>query len=246
MDALQPLADKVKAVPIGRLLESVSSEEPDPNLTDNKYITVAGVVTAVKTKTTKNNTTMAYVSLEDRSGAMELLAFAQAIDQGGGYLAEDSAIIVHGRISAREDEEPKIVVSDIYPLTPEYAEQYAEIRAKDRRFDRGRKNDRRPEPMPTARELYGDPGREEGYAPAAQVVEEGTLYLRLNSEMEEYWDQIKCILRNYPGNYNIKVHFSARKQTMVANGLWVRQDSDLQEQLCNLLGEENVVWKRKQ
>ena len=245
MDGLQPLADKVRAVPIGRLLESASSEEPDPELQDNRYITVAGVITATKTKTTKNNTTMAYATLEDRTGSLELLVFASAIDQGGGYLTEDSAVIIHGRISSREDEEPKVVVSDIYPLTQEYVDQYAEIRRKSRgdRRERNGRYERRDIPAPTAEELYGTPPQDE--VPVAQAVTEGTLYLRLDSEMEEYWDQLKCILRNYPGNYNIKVHFSARKQTMAANNLWVRPDSDLQEQLCNLLGEENVVWKRK-
>ena len=211
---------------------------------DNQYVTMAGVVTAVKTKITKKNTTMAYVTLEDRTGSLELLAFNSAIDQGGSYLAEDTAIIVYGRISSREDEEPKLIVSDIYPLTVDYVEQYAAIRNKGRA--RSRFNDRQRDAVPPLQEIYGAPPAEDIYTSVpAQTPVEGTLYLRLDSEMEEYWDQLKCILRNYPGSFNIKVHFSARKQTMVANGLMVRQETDLDEQLCNLLGQENVVWKRK-
>lgn len=42
-------------------------------------VKVAGVISTYKTRTTRNNTLMAYVSLEDDTGGMELLVFARAM-----------------------------------------------------------------------------------------------------------------------------------------------------------------------
>ena len=60
---------------------------------------------------------MAYVTLEDATGAMELLAFQRALDDGGGYLKENAALLVRGRISVRDEKEPQILVDSFRPLT---------------------------------------------------------------------------------------------------------------------------------
>ena len=67
-------------------------------------------------KTTKNQSMMAYVTLEDDTGTMELLTFSNALGQYGTYLHENSAVIVTGRISIREDKDPQMVVNRVQPL----------------------------------------------------------------------------------------------------------------------------------
>ena len=47
---------------------------------DDQKVTLCGVVTASKTKTTKNNSLMAYVTVEDDTASMELLCFARVLD----------------------------------------------------------------------------------------------------------------------------------------------------------------------
>ena len=60
---------------------------------------------------------MAYIQLEDDTGTIELLAFQRALDNGGGYVADNAAIIVRGRISVRDEKEPQIVVDSIRPMS---------------------------------------------------------------------------------------------------------------------------------
>ncbi len=98
-------------VPIGAF-----SEEGN-HFTDDQIVTIAGIVQSVKTKTTRNNSVMAYVTIEDDTGAMELLAFSNVINQYGGYLKENSAAVVIGRLSIRDEKEPQIVVNRALPIT---------------------------------------------------------------------------------------------------------------------------------
>ena len=79
-------------------------------------MTVAGIVQNVKMKTTKNQSMMAYVTLEDDTGTMELLTFSNALGQYGSYLHENSAVMITGRISVREDKDPQMVVNCVQPL----------------------------------------------------------------------------------------------------------------------------------
>ena len=89
LDEQGELVKQVGATPIGQVLAAFAPEEEEgmgraeSDLRDGMYITLAGIVSAVKLKTTKNNTTMAYVTLEDRSGSMELLVFQKAMDSAG-------------------------------------------------------------------------------------------------------------------------------------------------------------------
>ena len=79
-------------------------------------MTVAGIVASSKTRTTKNNTLMAYVTLEDETASMELLCFQKVIDRCGSYMLPNLAVLVKGRISVRDEKPPQILCDEIYPL----------------------------------------------------------------------------------------------------------------------------------
>ncbi len=78
---------------------------------DGQVISVAGIIQSVKMKTTKNNSMMAYVTLEDDAASMEMLAFSNVLSQYGGYLKENTAVVVTGRVSIREEKDPQLVVN---------------------------------------------------------------------------------------------------------------------------------------
>ncbi len=99
---------------IGAIQESFS--EHTDEFQDEQDVTVAGIVQNVKMKTTKNQSMMAYVTLEDDTGSMELLTFSNALGQYGSYLHENAAVMITGRISVREDKDPQMVVNRVQPL----------------------------------------------------------------------------------------------------------------------------------
>ena len=60
---------------------------------------------------------MAYVTLEDDTAAVELLAFSSVISQYGNYLKENLPIVVTGRLSLRDEKEPQIVINRARPMS---------------------------------------------------------------------------------------------------------------------------------
>lgn len=59
---------------------------------------------------------MAYVSLEDDTGVIELLCFSRVLGTYGGCLQENRAILVKGKISVRDEKEPQIMTDSAVPL----------------------------------------------------------------------------------------------------------------------------------
>ena len=112
----RPLARRLGAAAIHEILDDFAGEDGPVRFADGQNVTVAGIVTASKTRTTKNNTLMAYVMVEDETAAIELLCFSRTIDQCGSYMAVNTPVLVKGRLSVRDEKPPQIMCDSIYPL----------------------------------------------------------------------------------------------------------------------------------
>ena len=64
---------------------------------------------------------MAYVTLEDDTGSIEMLAFSNVLGEHGGYLRDNTAVVITGRLSLRDDKNPQIVINRARPIT-DYSE----------------------------------------------------------------------------------------------------------------------------
>ena len=117
MDEYREQVRRMGAVPIGAVMNDFASDDGPRQFRDNQYITLAGVVESYKTRTTKNNSLMCYIQLEDDTGSMELLAFQKALETGAGYLMNNAAILVRGRISVRDEKAPQLMVDEIVPIS---------------------------------------------------------------------------------------------------------------------------------
>ena len=115
MDDYRQHLKNTHVLPIGQLMGEESHFE------DDQIVSVAGIVQSVKMKTTRNNSMMAYVTVEDDTAAIEMLAFSNVLTQYGGYLKENEPVVVTGRLSLRDDKDPQIVVNRARPIT-DYSE----------------------------------------------------------------------------------------------------------------------------
>ena len=86
---------------------------------DGQFVKYAGIITSVKKKYTKNNTIMAFVTVEDMYGSVEIIVFENCYNDSSKYLVEENIVMVEGRLSIREDDEPKIVARTIKPFGEE-------------------------------------------------------------------------------------------------------------------------------
>ncbi|NLW23401.1 MAG: DNA polymerase III subunit alpha [Tissierellia bacterium] len=83
---------------------------------DGKWVTIGGIITSKKNKITKNNNMMAFITLEDLYGTVECIVFPATYDRYNRLIEEDSLVVVEGRISLSEEDEPKILCEKISSL----------------------------------------------------------------------------------------------------------------------------------
>ena len=107
MDDYRKLLQNTHVISIGELMDEENHFE------DNQMVSVAGIVQTVKTKTTRNNSVMAYVTMEDDTAAIEMLAFSSVLSQYGELLKENAAVVITGRLSLRDDKEPQILINRV-------------------------------------------------------------------------------------------------------------------------------------
>lgn len=217
MEALAPLAKKANAMPIGRIFGAL--EEGDASVQDGTYVTVAGMVASVKMKLTKKQTNMAYVTLEDLTGSLELMAFEKVLVTCGSYLQVDQPALVYGRISAREDEAPKLICDVVCPLTEESVAHYPQL-IGNRGGGYGRKDGGRygQQSLPSVRRLC----------------------LKLSSRTASETAEAARILRESPGEDKLYLKFEDSGEQILQDEA-VEADSALIDRLEQLLGTDRVV-----
>ena len=111
MDDYRECLKNTHVVRIGTLMDE------DSRFEDDQIVSVAGIVQTVKMKNTRNNSVMAYITVEDDTAAIEMLAFSNVLGQFGGYLRDGAAVVITGRLSLRDDKEPQIVINRARPIS---------------------------------------------------------------------------------------------------------------------------------
>ena len=111
MDDYRSFLANTHVMPIGKLMDEESV------LQDDQIVSVAGIVQSIKMKTTRNNSMMAYVTVEDDTASIEMLAFSSVLSQYGGYIKENQPVVITGRLSLRDDKEPQIIINRARPIT---------------------------------------------------------------------------------------------------------------------------------
>ena len=110
---LAKLQEKIKANTNINTLQMISMKEEKDFSKDGKPVKYAGIITSVKKKYTKNNTIMAFVTVEDLYGSTEIIVFDSCYNRSSGVLLEDNIVLVDGRLSIREEDDVKIVANSI-------------------------------------------------------------------------------------------------------------------------------------
>ncbi len=94
---------------------------------DNSFAVVGGLITTVRYNQDKAGNRIAFVSIQDFSGSVEVLAFADCYRDYGKHIKPNEPIIVRGRVSTKENEAVKLVASKILPLSEAYSEFAEEV-----------------------------------------------------------------------------------------------------------------------
>ena len=80
---------------------------------DGKRVSVAGIMGSLRVKQLKNNNVLAYTTVEDKSGQIDVTAFSAAYSQYRELLSAGSIVVIHGRVSDREDRDTELVLERV-------------------------------------------------------------------------------------------------------------------------------------
>ena len=111
MAAYAHLYGKLNAVRIGDVLEETKEEVG--GFRDGSDVTVLGIITKVRLKVTKSNSTMAFVTLEDLYGSIQMLVFPKTLADYAELIAEGKIVKVSARVSIREENDAELICQSL-------------------------------------------------------------------------------------------------------------------------------------
>lgn len=84
-----------------------------PEVYDNQKVIVGGMITDKTIKYTKNNKVMAFLTVEDLVGTVEVVVFPRDYEKCQMFLNEDARLFIQGRVSAEDDKASKLILEKV-------------------------------------------------------------------------------------------------------------------------------------
>ena len=100
----------------------------DAHVQDGEKVRIVCAVVKNRMMTTKSNSMMAFTSVEDLTGTMEVIVFPRTLETFRDVLHDNAVVVIEGRLSIREDEPARLVAESISPI-----EGYNPVRPQDNR-----------------------------------------------------------------------------------------------------------------
>lgn len=211
------------------LLTILESREEGLSL-DGKEVTLPCIIQSRRNRTTKTNRLMANLVIEDLYAQMNAMVFPGVVERLNFVLQPDALVLLKGRVSIREEENPMLLVDDAKPWEPE-KQQNAELERPH--LINGRD-------LP----LYGVQS-EPKPAQTQKDSQQETLWLKVKTFDNDFMiTGLLAMLRRFPGTVGVKV-YAAKEKRLVKLHDTVSIDPELMAKLTLLLDEGNVKITKK-
>lgn len=216
---------------IGRIIEQ--PEQGRREYKDGQRVRLIAIITAVKIKSTKNNDMMAFVTVEDMTGSVELIVFPQPMREGGNAILEGTIVDVQGTVNVREDEEPKILCN-VIKIAPDKA-HIEEIAKQSAVQNTQAQTSRAYSRNVAADNAANNNPRQSGVT---------CLCLRVPSLQSDEYNEAKLVIDVFDGRTPLVLYLSDEKRYVKAPmNMWVDLNPVLESELKRRIGDKNVVVK---
>jgi len=108
----------------------IDEETKKPKVEDGSIEIIGGMITSKTVKSTKNNNMMAFITVEDIFGVVEVIIFPNDYEKYKAILSQDQKIFVKGKVTVEEEKDAKLICQEIIPfdsLPKELWIKYADI-----------------------------------------------------------------------------------------------------------------------
>ena len=90
--------------------------EEMPKVKDQERAIIGGMIIGKTVKTTRTNNLMAFITIEDLYGTVEVIVFPRDYEKYRAVLEEDRKVFIQGRITVEEDKPAKLICSGVIPF----------------------------------------------------------------------------------------------------------------------------------
>ncbi len=109
----------------------LDEETGEVKIRDNQSVTIGGMITEKTIKYTKNNKTMAFLTVEDLFGTVEVVVFPRDYEKYHSYLMEDEKVFISGHANVEEDKNGKLICEKIYSFDDTIRELWLQFPTKE-------------------------------------------------------------------------------------------------------------------
>ncbi len=92
---------------------ALDEETGQMNVKDQERAVIGGMISEKKIKYTKNDKVMAFLTLEDLVGSVEVVVFPKVYEQESTKLVEEGKVFIRGRVSLEEDRDGKLICESV-------------------------------------------------------------------------------------------------------------------------------------
>ena len=203
---------------------------------DGAQVSMAGILTLCKGKITKKGAMMGILSLEDLTGQIEGLVFPKVYERYVPLLNVDSLVILDGKLSFREEEEPKLLVDAVRPLDGRNAAQ--------RMAEPLKMASARTEPRRDVRPARGHAPAEAPALTDAQLAKRAGRKLYVLAPSRAEMEGIKAECAAHPGDVPVYVKLKDEGIALLLNRtFWCDGEAETLSRLRGRYGEDGVVLR---
>lgn len=248
MTAYKDYARRIHSAKIIDLLEADVNDKSS-FYKSGQRVKILTILSTVKKKVTKNNTTMAFLQAEDVTGSIEVVVFPKKMEQVADLLIEDNIVLIEGRLELSDDSASKISLDSIElapslerlngtatvasapPPPPDYVPMKRDI------------------PLPTelkteqAQPVASAPVEKTAVPNAPQKKSTRGLFLRFSSENCGELSQVLPLITQYSGPTPVHFYYTDVNKYNMQTGIATSVTQTLYVKLQNILGNSNVVLK---
>ncbi len=215
-------ADSLSPTPIADIMSDFETD--GGKFTERQQVKLAGIVTGVSKKTTKNGDSMAFLKLEDRLGELECVVFSKQFARLSHLIYVDAPIFLEGSLSYKDDEPPRVLVSNISLLV------------ENSRFIPKpplEHKDEPKKPVPTPTPTHPTPEKPKTG---------GKLYLKVPSMDSTEYKKCENLIEIFPGMTPV-VYFDASSRKYISRTPGIALSDFLMKTLRQYVGDSNAVYK---
>jgi len=219
---LDDYSENVEYISPDRISEIIGSFQEDNEsygkFRDNQIVCICATVSSRTNKTTKNDETMAFVTVEDSTASMEIVVFPKLFSEFSHLFIKDNPVALIGRLSVKDDDEPKLLLSDacsleVNGMTPTMPH------SKAKQKDNSKKN------------------------AATTDLKKLKLYLRVPSLDSPEFRRVSAFLSIFNGTVPVVIYDARTAKASALKGAGALVTEFTVKELQEILGEESVIIK---